>query len=306
MRGAASRAIVARRLTLGSPDARPRPTRRATASPISRRPRRPQLIDATSGDQADEIRAVGEQAKLINAALPFSSGAAACRRGRSRSRGSDLDQRRALLCLTQAVYYEAGFEPIDGRRAVAQVVLNRMRHPAFPKSVCGVVYQGNAPPVCQFSFVCDGSLYRAPAAGAWQQAETVARAALAGYVERVGRRGDPLSRRLCRSALGADAGQDRQASAQHIFYRWPGAWGQPAAFTGRYIGEPRDPLALRPALPTHEPLPTDGRSAGCRTDRRRHRRSRARRMTSAACSTRRRAGRSTFPGRTKPAAAPPG
>jgi hypothetical protein len=34
----------------------------------------------------------------------------------------------------------------------------------------------------------------------------------------------------------------------HIFYRWPGAWGQRAAFSGRYVGEPQDPLALRPPL----------------------------------------------------------
>src|SRR5262249_28594841 len=36
---------------------------------------------------------------------------------------------------------------------------------------------------------------------------------------------------------------------QHIFYRWPGGWGQPAAFTGHYIGEPRDPLTMRPPMP---------------------------------------------------------
>jgi hypothetical protein len=40
---------------------------------------------------------------------------------------------------------------------------------------------------------------------------------------------------------------------QHIFYRWPGGWGQPAAFTGRYIGEPRDPLSLRPPPPSLTP-----------------------------------------------------
>ncbi len=50
---------------------------------------------------------------------------------------------RALECLTQAVYYEARSESEDGQRAVAQVVLNRVRHPAYPNSVCGVVYQGS-------------------------------------------------------------------------------------------------------------------------------------------------------------------
>ena len=204
------------------------------------------LVGATSGEASIEMRAVGEQAKLINASLPFASGPVRSARPFAAS-GSDLDQRRALLCLTQAVYYEAGFEPLEGRRAVAQVVLNRMRHPAFPKSICGVVYQSDGR-VCQFTFVCDGALYRAPAAAVWRQAEAVARAALAGYVEsEVGSathyHADYVAPRW--APLLAKVAQ----VGQHIFYRWPGAWGQPAAFTGRYIGEPRDPLSLRPAAP---------------------------------------------------------
>lgn len=203
------------------------------------------LVAATSASPA-EIRAVGEQAKLINAALPFSTSPVQSAQPFA-IRSDDLDHRRALLCLTQAVYYEAGFEPLHGRRAVAQVVLNRMRHPAFPKSVCGVVYQGSSSPVCQFSFVCDGSLYRAPATSAWREAKAVAAAALLGFVESsvgsathyhanyVAPRWAPMLTKI--TQLGA-----------HIFYRWPGSWGQRAAFTGRYIGEPRDPLSLRPPL----------------------------------------------------------
>jgi hypothetical protein len=203
------------------------------------------LVAATSASPT-EIRAVGEQAKLINAALPFSTSPIQSAQPFA-IRGDDLDHRRALLCLTQAVYYEAGFEPLEGRRAVAQVVLNRMRHPAFPKSVCGVVYQGSSSPVCQFSFVCDGSLYRAPAPDAWREAKAVAAAALLGYVETavgsathyhanyVAPRWAPMLTKI--TQLGA-----------HIFYRWPGSWGQRAAFSGRYIGEPQDPLALRPPL----------------------------------------------------------
>lgn len=203
------------------------------------------LVAATSASPA-EIRAVGEQAKVINAALPFSTSPVQSAQPFA-IRGDDLDHRRALLCITQAVYYEAGFEPLEGRRAVAQVVLNRMRHPAFPKSVCGVVYQGARSPVCQFSFVCDGSLYRAPAPDAWREAKAVAAAALLGYVETevgsathyhadyVAPRWAPMLTKI--TQLGA-----------HIFYRWPGAWGQRAAFTGRYIGEPQDPMALRPPL----------------------------------------------------------
>ena len=204
------------------------------------------LLAATTGDDAIAVRAIGDQARLINASLPFS--AAPVQAARPFAAGGDaLDQRRALLCLTQAVYYEAGYEPMEGRRAVAQVVLNRMRHPAYPKSVCGVVYQRNSTPVCQFSFVCDGSLLRQPAASPWRTAEDIARAALAGYVERsvgsathyhadyVAPRWAPMLSKVAK--LGA-----------HIFYRWPGAWGLPAAFTGRYIGEPYDPASLRPNL----------------------------------------------------------
>ena len=209
------------------------------------------LIDATSGAQANQFAAVGDQAKLINAALPFAGGPLHVAQPFALT-GTGLDQRRALLCLTQAVYYEAGFEPVEGRRAVAQVVLNRMRHPAFPKSVCGVVYQGSGGRVCQFTFVCDGALYRAPARDAWLRAEEVAREALDGYVERtVGEathyHADYVAPRW--APMLAKVAQ----IGQHIFYRWPGAWGQPAAFNGRYIGEPRDPLSMRPAKPVDLP-----------------------------------------------------
>jgi Cell Wall Hydrolase len=205
------------------------------------------LVQATSGEGLTDVRAVGDQARLINAALPFANTPLRSAR-RFVLAGTDLDQRRALLCLTQAVYYEAGFEPLEGRRAVAQVVLNRLRHPAFPKSICGVVYEGAGSGTCQFTFVCDGALYRKPAIDAWRQAEQIARAALSGYVETsvgeathyhadyVAPRWAPLLAKV--AAIG-----------QHIFYRWPGEWGQPAAFTGHYIGEPRDPLTMRPPPP---------------------------------------------------------
>lgn len=68
---------------------------------------------------------------------------------------------RAIECLTLAVAYEAGFESPEGQQAVAEVVLNRARHPAFPKSVCGVVFAGSTLKTgCQFTFTCDGSMRR--------------------------------------------------------------------------------------------------------------------------------------------------
>src|SRR5213075_2579568 len=91
---------------------------------------------------------------------------------------------QALECLASAIYYEAGNQDENGERAVAQVVLNRVRHPAFPASVCGVVYQGSTRATgCQFTFTCDGSLARAPERSAWNRAREVAKAALAGFVQ---------------------------------------------------------------------------------------------------------------------------
>lgn len=209
------------------------------------------LIRATSGEAMLQMRAVGDEAKLINAALPFSEGPNHSARP-FHTAGSDLDARRAELCLTQAVYYEAGFEPAAGRRAVAQVVLNRVRHPAYPKSICGVVYQRSTSNICQFTFVCDGALYRAPARAAWEQARIIARAALAGYVEpSVGQATHYHANYV--SPYWAPTLAKVAQLGQHIFYRWPGAWGRPAAFSGRYIGEPRDPLSMRPVAPSTVP-----------------------------------------------------
>ena len=93
------------------------------------------------------------------------------------------DASRAAECLTAAVYYEARSQSEDGQRAVAQVVLNRVRDRAFPNSVCGVVYQGaERRSGCQFSFTCDGSMTRAREPGAWDRARAVAAAALSGSV----------------------------------------------------------------------------------------------------------------------------
>lgn len=97
--------------------------------------------------------------------------------------GSTLDASRDLDCLTQAAYYEARGEGRDGMRAVTQVVLNRVRHSAFPNSVCGVVFQGAGRRTgCQFSFTCDGSMRGPVNQTAWNRARAVASAALSGAV----------------------------------------------------------------------------------------------------------------------------
>ncbi len=147
---------------------------------------------------------------------------------------------RALRCLTEAIYYEARSESEDGQRAVAQVVLNRVRHPFYPASVCGVVYQGSERRTgCQFSFTCDGSMARGVAEGAsWSRAERIATAALRGSVFRpVG-----LSLNYHTTAIRpywAPSLIRHTVVGAHIFYRHPRA-GSVASFD-------QPPAAVEPA-----------------------------------------------------------
>ena len=94
---------------------------------------------------------------------------------------ADEDLARARQCLTTAIAYEAGFEPDEGQQAVAEVILNRARHPSYPKTVCGVVFAGsNRRTGCQFSFTCDGSLARRLSESVIARSRRVAEAALTG------------------------------------------------------------------------------------------------------------------------------
>ena len=149
---------------------------------------------------------------------------------------SRVERDRAFNCLTQAVYYEAGSEGSQGQRAVAQVILNRMRHPAFPSSVCGVVYSGSQRATgCQFTFTCDGSLARAPSAAGWARARQVAAAALSGYVE--GSVGQATHYHALYVAPYWSPSLLKVANiGAHTFYRWKGFNGKRAAFVSRYDG----------------------------------------------------------------------
>jgi hypothetical protein len=129
----------------------------------------------------------------------------------------------ALECLTQAVYYEARNQSDDGQRAVAQVVLNRSRHPNYPSSVCGVVFQGSERITgCQFSFTCDGSMSGGIDSRAWARAERIAAAALRGSVYRpVG-----LALNYHTTAIlpyWAPSLVRQAVVGDHIFYRLPGS-----------------------------------------------------------------------------------
>lgn len=201
-----------------------------------------QLIKLTADPAASPLDPP-EKAITINEAIPFARGPIASAKPFHPVGTDQIARMTALKCLTQAVYFEAGFEPIAGRRAVAQVVLNRAAHPAFPKSVCGVVYQGVSRPVCQFSFTCDGSLNRRPNPAAWKEAEAVALAALSGYVEPSVGHSTHYHANYVSPYWAPKLVKIAQIGA-HIFYRWPGRWGTPGAFSGRYSGMEAIPAIL--------------------------------------------------------------
>jgi Cell Wall Hydrolase len=135
------------------------------------------------------------------------------------------DRDRAINCLALAAWYEAGND-FDGQRSVMQVVLNRVAHPSFPKSVCGVVFEGSHRTTgCQFTFTCDGSMIRRrPSPAAMTRARAIAELALKSTIypevsQATHYHADYVlpwwSSKLVR--LGK--------VGPHIFYRWPGKRG---------------------------------------------------------------------------------
>ncbi|WP_369027272.1 cell wall hydrolase [Qipengyuania sp. RANM35] len=165
-----------------------------------------------------------------------------------RAAGSGLDKARALQCLSMAVYYEAASESYEGQEAVAQVVLNRVAHPAYPASVCGVVFQGSERKTgCQFTFTCDGSLDRRPSRQGWARAQSIALAALAGYVFKPVGLATHYHTNYVNPYWAASLDYVGSIGA-HRFYRWKGGAGKAGAFTNAYVGV--EPLAASNARTT--------------------------------------------------------
>lgn len=136
---------------------------------------------ATTSQNAAKPMTMAE-ARASNAAIPIEHG----RRRRAatyRLRTDPGASRQAVECLATAALFEAGNDH-RGQEAVMQVILNRVRAPGFPKTICGVVYQGSSRATgCQFSFTCDGSMQRRPVRFGWAAARRRARQALAGHVD---------------------------------------------------------------------------------------------------------------------------
>ena len=222
-----------------------------TVAGPSRRDRQAELLTARLEQLRGDSRTSGLRPAALDgplAAQPFRLASA-------------LDDSRDLDCLTQAAYYEARGEGRDGMRAVVQVVLNRVRHPAFPKSVCGVVFQGAGRRTgCQFSFTCDGSMRGRVNQSAWNRAREIASGALSGEVyARVGN-----ATHFHTTAVAPSWRHSLVRVSQvgdHLFYRFGGRSGASGSFsyTPRPSSEADAPrliqASLDPTGPVREAVP---------------------------------------------------
>jgi len=199
-------------------------------------------LDPLDAPDAEEIATLGTKIDAGPSASAFLA------------RGTGLDKARALKCMTQAIYYEAASESEAGQQAVAQVVLNRVAHSAWPSSVCGVVYEGSTRVTgCQFSFTCDGSMRRTPGRSSWARAQRIAARAMAGEVYRPIGLATHYHTNWVNPYWAPSLNYVGTIGA-HRFYKMHGRNGTQAAFRGRYAGIERIPApnlgGVQPATPT--------------------------------------------------------
>ena len=178
----------------------------------------------------------GLEAQKLNAAMPVAAGALRPARPFVLRTTTAEERRRAARCLTQAIYYEAALEPTEGQEGVAQVILNRVRDPNYPNTICGVVFQGAEHTTgCQFSFTCDGALAQQPVAWAWDRARIVAERALSGYVAAKVGTATHYHADYVHPWWSPTLTKITQIGA-HIFYCWKGIYGDTSAFVQVHNG----------------------------------------------------------------------
>ena len=121
-------------------------------------------------------------------------------------------------CLTEALYFESRGESLEGQIAVAEVILNRVDSPLYPRSVCGVVKQRGGGG-CQFSYVCDGKK-RMREKGAADLSGRIARAMLDGAPRLLTEGATHFHTRHVRPGWSKRFAHTASIGA-HIFYRQP-------------------------------------------------------------------------------------
>lgn len=233
---------------LAALSARMDPAQLALAARFDPNETRPALLGLTPGWESLtlagrptlELGVSGLDAQKRNAAMPAAIGALRPARPFVFNAATPADRARALRCLTQGIYYEAALESTEGQEAVAQVILNRVRDPNYPSTICGVVFEGAERNTgCQFSFTCDGALSQAPVAWAWDRARVVAERALSGYVATKVGTATHYHADYVHPWWAPTLGKLTQIGA-HIFYRWKGLAGETASFRQTYAG--REPV----------------------------------------------------------------
>ena len=230
------------------PRSGPAPQGAGVAPPIAALPARaaeaPVLAGLPTSSPAD--------ARARNAAAPFWAGVLPAA-APFRAPASDTDQSRATECLALAALAEAGGDDA-GQRAVIQVILNRVRHPAFARTVCGVVFEGSQRATgCQFSFTCDGSLARRYGEAAWAAARRRAQAALGGTVFAPVGGATHYHTDWVHPWWSPKLVKLAQIDT-HLFFRWPGYWGSAEAARMTYRGGEPDPFGvLAPAVAAVSP-----------------------------------------------------
>ncbi len=242
----------------------------ANAAPRKIAPAGPNSAAPAPGSPSTLEPVTPDQAQLMNATVPISTLPNPPAEPFRLLTASASDRAAAVTCLTMAIYYEAGNQGDQGEAAVAQVVLNRLRNPLFPKTMCGVVFEGSTLPTgCQFTFTCDGSLNRPPSPAGWKQAGQVAERAIGGYVEQSVGEATHYHTVWVVPYWQSSLVKVAQIGA-HIFYRWPGPLGMPVSFRGQYAGleelppqttdsggQPAEFAGLAPQLTPPPPLPIE-------------------------------------------------
>jgi len=128
---------------------------------------------------------------------------------------------RERRCLAEAIYYEARSEGFYGQLAVSEVVLNRVRHRAYPDTVCGVVFEGAERRTgCQFTFTCDGSMASAPYGRSWTRAQLIAEHALMGFAPPMTQSATHYHTTAVDPYWSSGLVRTRRIG-EHIFYRFP-------------------------------------------------------------------------------------
>lgn len=131
-----------------------------------------------------------------------------------------VDGSDELRCLSEAVYFEARSETRSGQKAVAEVVMNRVKSKHYPGTVCGVVYQGSERSTgCQFSFTCDGSMDIDPTGKSWERSKDVAALVMSGSVKPFTNRSTHYHTTEVNPVWAANMRMTKRVGS-HVFYRF--------------------------------------------------------------------------------------